>query len=50
VVGLAELRTQIQIAYEVGYLDKEFYEAIEAECVELGKRVGSLILKRGNRQ
>jgi four helix bundle protein len=44
--SLAELRTQIEIAHEIAYLEKEFYESIEAECVVLGKMIGSLIKKR----
>ena len=44
--SLAELRTQIGIAYEIGYLKKQFYESVEAECVTLGKMIGSLIKKR----
>ncbi len=38
--SLAELRTQIQIAFEVGFLDKGSYEEIETECVELGRMIG----------
>lgn len=44
--SLAELRTQIQIAYEIGYLERDCYEIIETECVELGKMIGSLIKAR----
>ena len=44
--SLAELRTQIQIAYEIGYLEKEIYESIEAECEKLGKMIGKLIKVR----
>jgi four helix bundle protein len=44
--SLAELRTQIQIAFEVGYLEKELYDRIEAECVKLGKMIGGLIKAR----
>jgi four helix bundle protein len=44
--SLAELRTQIGIAYEIGYLKKPFYESIEAECIILGKMIGALIKKR----
>lgn len=44
--SLAELRTQIGIAYEIGYLKKQFYESIEAECVTLDKMIGALIKKR----
>jgi four helix bundle protein len=44
--SLAELRTQIGIAYEIGYLRKKIYENIEAECITLGKMIGALIKKR----
>jgi four helix bundle protein len=44
--SLAELRTQIGIAYEIGYLKKKFYEIIETECITLGKMIGALIKKR----
>ena len=44
--SLAELRTQIGIAYEIGYLEKQFYESIETECMTLGKMIGALIKKR----
>jgi four helix bundle protein len=44
--SLAELRTQIQIAYEIGYFKGELYESIEAECHELGRMVGKLIKVR----
>ena len=44
--SLAELRTQIGIAYEIGYLKKQFYESIETDCITLGKMIGALIKKR----
>lgn len=44
--SLAELRTQIQIACEIGYLEKQTYERLEANCVELGKMIGGLIKYR----
>ena len=44
--SLAELRTQIQIAYEIGHLEKQSYESIEAECKTLGRMIGSLIKVR----
>ena len=44
--SLAELRTQIQIAYEIGYFKGDLYETIEAECNELGRMVGKLIKVR----
>jgi four helix bundle protein len=44
--SFAELRTQMEIAYEIGYLKKQFYESIETECITLGKMIGALIKKR----
>ena len=44
--SLAELRTQLQIAFETGSLDKTFYETVEADCETLGKMIGSLIRSR----
>lgn len=44
--SLAELRTQMEIAYGIGYLKKQFYESIETECITLGKMIGALIKKR----
>ncbi|HBR16189.1 MAG: hypothetical protein A3G39_09760 [Deltaproteobacteria bacterium RIFCSPLOWO2_12_FULL_43_16] len=54
--SLAELQSQILIAYEIGYLKKEVYENISADYSELGKVIGKLIkyrrgaMKAGNRQ
>ena len=39
----AELRTQVQIAHEIGYLEMESYTTLENECNELGKMIGRLI-------
>lgn len=44
--SLAELRTQPQIAYEVGYLEAKFFLALDKECEDLGKMVGKLIKVR----
>lgn len=44
--SLAELRTQMQIACEIGYLSKNIYEKIDSECIELGKMIGKLIKSR----
>lgn len=44
--SLAELRTQIVIAHEIGYLEKKVFEEIEEVCVALGKMIGSLIKSR----
>ena len=44
--SLAELRTQLQIAFEAGRLGKAFYETVEVDCETLGKMIGSLIQVR----
>ena len=44
--SLAELRTQLQIASETGYVEKIFYEIADHECEALGKMIGSLIQVR----
>lgn len=41
--SLAELRTQLQIAYEIGYLKEKVYKSIETQCEELGRMIGKLI-------
>jgi len=41
--SLAELRTQVQIAHEIGYLEMESYTTLENECNGLGKMIGRLI-------
>ncbi len=47
--SLAELRTQIEITHEIGYLENELYLKIEEECLTLGKMLGSLIKVRKGR-
>ena len=44
--SLAELRTQIQIAFEIDYVKKEEFYDIDDECRVLGKMIGSLIKSR----
>jgi four helix bundle protein len=41
--SLAELRTQVQIAHEIGYLEMKSYTTLENECNGLGKMIGRLI-------
>lgn len=41
--SLAELRTQLLICCEVGFLSQSDYEDFEAECATLAKILGSLI-------
>ncbi len=44
--SLAELRTQIEIAYSIKYLTAEVLEALDSECKHLGKMIGRLIQVR----
>ncbi len=44
--SLAELRTQIEITHEIGYLENELYLKIEEKCLTFGKMLGSLIKVR----
>ena len=44
--SLAELRTQIRIALEVGFSDKDEFAKIELDCSEIGKMLGGLIKHR----
>ncbi|MCX7921373.1 MAG: four helix bundle protein [Clostridia bacterium] len=41
--SLAELRTQLEIAKDIGYIEKELFEYLENRCVRIGKMLGSLI-------
>jgi len=44
--SLAELRTQLQIAFEIGYLTRAAFDEIDKECIELGRMIGKLIKSR----
>jgi hypothetical protein len=44
--GRAELRTQIDIAHQVGYVDKNAFLDIEEKCIQIGKMLGALIKAR----
>jgi four helix bundle protein len=44
--SLAELRTQLEIAHEVGLLPLEAHVPIESLCAEIGRMLGSLIKVR----
>src|SRR3954470_3058661 len=41
--SLAELRTQLEIAHDVGSLPPETHAQLEGKCAELGRMLGSLI-------
>ena len=44
--SLAELQTQLEIAYEIGYLSKEELKELLDQCETIGKMLGSLIKSR----
>jgi four helix bundle protein len=44
--SLAELRTQLLIAHEIGYLELVLFEDLEKECISIGKMLGKLIKSR----
>lgn len=44
--SLAELRTQLQISFEIGYLEKDVFEALDQKCSEIGRMLGKLIKAR----
>ena len=44
--SLAELRTQLIIAHEIGYIDLEVLKEMDERCQTLGKMLGSLIKAR----
>ena len=45
--SLAELRTQLEIARDVGALSVEAYLPLEQKCAEIGRMLGALIKARG---
>ncbi len=44
--SLAEFRTQLEIAFEIGYINSETFDNLELKCLSLGKKLGSLIKVR----
>ena len=44
--SLAEIQTQLEIAYEIEYLDKSNFNALDDQCIVIGKMLGSLIKAR----
>lgn len=41
--SLAELRTQLEIARDIGSLKQESYARLEVECAEIARMLGALI-------
>ena len=46
--SLAELQTQLEIAYAIGYLNEEKLKELLDQCATIGKMLGSLIKARTN--
>jgi len=46
--SLAEVRTQLQIAFEVGYITEDTFESLDKEYKDLGIMIGALIKARKN--
>ena len=44
--SLAELRTQLQISHEVGYLNEEIFRSLDHESEVLSRMIGGLIKSR----
>jgi len=44
--SLAEIQTQLEIAYEIEYLNKQTLNELEERCQDIGKMLGSLIKAR----
>lgn len=44
--SLAELRTQIDIAYSIQYITSDVFETLDSDCQHLGKMIGRLIQVR----
>lgn len=47
--SLAELKTQLQITHEIGYMEKDVFSNLEKGCLEIGKMIGQLIKVRQGR-
>jgi four helix bundle protein len=47
--SLAELQTQLEIAFAIGYMDEATFRQLDEKCASLGKMLGSLIKFRSKR-
>jgi len=47
--SLAELRTQIEIACKVGYIEQRVYDLIEEKSIKISKMLGALIKARSKK-
>jgi len=46
--SLSELRTQLEIALEIGYLDGKVFETLEEQCKKIGAMLTKLMHARKN--
>lgn len=46
--SLAELRTQMEIAYRIGYINENTFSNVDEKAIEIGKMLGSLIKSRSS--
>lgn len=44
--SLAEIRTQLQIAFEIGYIDKKTFNEFDTDYKKLGLMIGRIIKAR----
>ena len=44
--SVAELRTQLQIGFEIGYLERDIFENLDNECLQISRMIGALIKAR----
>jgi four helix bundle protein len=44
--SIAELRTQLEIASDVGFVSMRDFTSLETECIAIGKMLGALIKAR----
>jgi four helix bundle protein len=46
--SLSELRTQLEIAHEVGYMDEKLFRALDDKCTKIGAMLTRLIKARSS--
>ena len=44
--SLAEIQTQLEIAFEIEYIDNSTFNDLDEKCIVIGKMLGSLIKAR----
>ena len=48
--SLAELQVQLEIAKDIGYIEKEMYSKINLKCIEISKMLGGFITSVKNKE